>query len=53
MKHVKYCETYPESSCAVGRMIPVIQSQDFFPLSDEQECRKKLKIMCGSKSRES
>ena len=31
---------------AVGRMIPVIESQDIVPFSDEQECRIKLKIMC-------
>ena len=28
-------------------MIPVIQSQNFFPFSDEQEYCKKLKIKCG------
>ena len=31
----------------------MIQSQDFFPFSSEQECRKKLKTMCGYKGRES
>ena len=34
-------------------MILVIQSQDSFPFSGEQECRDKLNIMCGYKSRES
>ena len=38
---------------AVGRMIPVIQTQDIFPFSGEEECRKMLKIICGYKSRES
>ena len=28
------------------------QSQDIFPFSGEEECRKMLKIMCGCKSRE-
>ena len=31
----------------------MIQSQDIFPFSGEQECRKKLKRMCGYKSRKS
>ena len=37
---------------AVERMIPVIQSQDLFPFLGEQKYRKKLKIICGCKCRE-
>ena len=41
-----YSITNLSQNQAVGRMIPVIESQDIVPFSDEQECRIKLKIMC-------
>ena len=51
--HYYYSIANLSQNQSVGRMIPVIQSQDIFPFSGEQECCKMLKIMCGYKSRNS
>ena len=51
--HYYYSIANLSQNQSVGRMIPVIQSQDIFPFSGEQECCKMLKIMCGYKSRKS